>query len=195
MSHILNGRNYPSAAFIQKMLQAYPALNPRWLMIGDGTMNMVQPAASPVAVDISNAAAADDAIASNTVNKAAKADAGADAGADASAGASNATLFADGDVAEVLAANSVTAAAAAVPGVRDDEAVHASQTLLPKDREAENAVLKQTAPPSGGSEGGEKASLQSDQTSPQTPIPSKGKEIEQVLFFYTDKTFSIYRPS
>lgn len=39
MSHILNGRNYPSATFIQKMLQSYPFLNPRWLMIGDGNMN------------------------------------------------------------------------------------------------------------------------------------------------------------
>jgi len=40
MSHILNGRNHPSAAFLQKMLQIYPSLNPRWLMIGDGTMNV-----------------------------------------------------------------------------------------------------------------------------------------------------------
>ena len=40
MSHILNGRNYPSASFIQKMLQAYPYLNSRWLMIGVGAMNL-----------------------------------------------------------------------------------------------------------------------------------------------------------
>ncbi len=40
MSHILNGRNHPSAAFIQKMLQAYPVVNSRWLLIGDGAMNL-----------------------------------------------------------------------------------------------------------------------------------------------------------
>ncbi|MCX6011808.1 MAG: helix-turn-helix transcriptional regulator, partial [Chloroflexi bacterium] len=40
MSHILNGRNYPSASFIQKMLQAYPLLDSRWLMIGVGSMNL-----------------------------------------------------------------------------------------------------------------------------------------------------------
>ncbi|MCK9411376.1 MAG: helix-turn-helix domain-containing protein [Prolixibacteraceae bacterium] len=40
MSHILNGRNYPSASFIQKMLQVYPYLNSRWLLIGDGEMNL-----------------------------------------------------------------------------------------------------------------------------------------------------------
>jgi len=39
MSHILNGRNYPSASFLQKMLQSYPFVNPRWLMIGEGVMN------------------------------------------------------------------------------------------------------------------------------------------------------------
>jgi transcriptional regulator with XRE-family HTH domain len=39
MSHILNGRNFPSASFLQKMLQAYPLLNPRWLMVGVGEMN------------------------------------------------------------------------------------------------------------------------------------------------------------
>jgi len=42
MSHILNGRNYPSASFLQKMLQVYPLLNPRWLMIGEGEMNSSQ---------------------------------------------------------------------------------------------------------------------------------------------------------
>lgn len=40
MSHILSGRNYPSAAFLQKMLKVYPLVNSRWLMIGDGPMNL-----------------------------------------------------------------------------------------------------------------------------------------------------------
>ncbi|HWS00837.1 MAG TPA: hypothetical protein VN249_09500, partial [Prolixibacteraceae bacterium] len=166
------------------------ALNPRWLMIGDGTMNMVQPSASPVAAVVSNAAAADYA---NTA--AAAADPENAANTAAAANASNATVFADDDVAEVVDANSATDATAAVPEVRDNERVQVAQKFLQKDREAENSVLNQTTPPSGGSEGGENASLQSNPTSPQAPIPSKGKEIEQVLFFYTDKTFSIYRPS
>ena len=38
VSHVLNGRNYPSAAFIQKMLGSYQALNPRWLLLGEGLM-------------------------------------------------------------------------------------------------------------------------------------------------------------
>ena len=38
VSHVLNGRNYPSAAFIQKMLGSYQSLNPRWLLLGEGTM-------------------------------------------------------------------------------------------------------------------------------------------------------------
>ncbi len=38
VSHVLNGRNYPSAAFIQKMLGSYRSLDPRWLLLGEGTM-------------------------------------------------------------------------------------------------------------------------------------------------------------
>lgn len=38
VSHVLNGRNYPSASFIQKMLGAYKTLNPRWLLLGEGMM-------------------------------------------------------------------------------------------------------------------------------------------------------------
>ena len=38
VSHVLNGRNYPSASFIQKMLSAYRTLNTRWLLLGEGTI-------------------------------------------------------------------------------------------------------------------------------------------------------------
>jgi len=38
VSHVLNGRNYPSASFIQKMLGSYKTLNSRWLLLGEGTM-------------------------------------------------------------------------------------------------------------------------------------------------------------
>ena len=38
VSHVLNGRNYPSASFIQKMLGAYQTLNSRWLLLGEGAI-------------------------------------------------------------------------------------------------------------------------------------------------------------
>lgn len=38
ISHILNGRNKPSAAFIEKMLKVFPDLNARWLLTGQGKM-------------------------------------------------------------------------------------------------------------------------------------------------------------
>ncbi len=38
VSHVLNGRNYPGASFIQKMLSIYKGLNPRWLLLGEGMM-------------------------------------------------------------------------------------------------------------------------------------------------------------
>ena len=38
ISHILNGRNKPGAAFIEKMLLSFPDLNARWLLTGVGDM-------------------------------------------------------------------------------------------------------------------------------------------------------------
>lgn len=38
ISHILNGRNKPGAAFIEKLLLTYPNLNARWLLTGEGNM-------------------------------------------------------------------------------------------------------------------------------------------------------------
>ncbi len=38
ISHILNGRNKPGAVFIEKLLQAFPDINARWLLTGEGPM-------------------------------------------------------------------------------------------------------------------------------------------------------------
>ena len=38
ISHILNGRNMPGAAFIEKFLLSFPDLNARWLLTGVGEM-------------------------------------------------------------------------------------------------------------------------------------------------------------
>lgn len=38
ISHILNGRNKPGAAFIEKMLTVFPDLDARWLLTGEGEM-------------------------------------------------------------------------------------------------------------------------------------------------------------
>lgn len=38
LSHILSGRNNPSLDFVQKVLQAFPDLNPLWLLQGKGRM-------------------------------------------------------------------------------------------------------------------------------------------------------------
>lgn len=38
ISHILNGRNMPGAAFIEKLLISFPDLNARWLLTGIGEM-------------------------------------------------------------------------------------------------------------------------------------------------------------
>ena len=38
ISHILNGRNMPGAAFIEKLLLKFPDLDARWLLTGEGEM-------------------------------------------------------------------------------------------------------------------------------------------------------------
>ena len=38
ISHVLNGRNMPGAAFIEKLLLKFPDLDARWLLTGDGEM-------------------------------------------------------------------------------------------------------------------------------------------------------------
>lgn len=40
ISHILNGRNKPGAAFIEKFLLAFPKVNARWLFTGEEPMVM-----------------------------------------------------------------------------------------------------------------------------------------------------------
>jgi len=38
VTHVLKGRNKPSFQFIEKMLQIYPELNAKWLVLGTGNM-------------------------------------------------------------------------------------------------------------------------------------------------------------
>jgi transcriptional regulator with XRE-family HTH domain len=38
VTHVLNGRNKPSFQFIEKMLQIFPDLNAKWLLLGEGIM-------------------------------------------------------------------------------------------------------------------------------------------------------------
>ncbi len=44
VSHVLNGRNNPSFQFIQKILEAYPQINSRWLLTGNGEIYATSPA-------------------------------------------------------------------------------------------------------------------------------------------------------
>ena len=38
VSHVLNGRNNPGFSFIQKILETFPNVNPRWLLTGSGNI-------------------------------------------------------------------------------------------------------------------------------------------------------------
>ena len=53
ISHILNGRNKPGAAFIERLLISFPDLNARWLFTGDGemTLNNAAPKAEQIVIN------------------------------------------------------------------------------------------------------------------------------------------------
>jgi predicted transcriptional regulator len=36
--HILEGRNRPNMEYLQKIITAFPEINERWLLVGEGTM-------------------------------------------------------------------------------------------------------------------------------------------------------------
>ncbi|MHA7109370.1 helix-turn-helix domain-containing protein [Sunxiuqinia elliptica] len=38
VTHVLHGRNKPSFQFISKLLETYPEINAKWLIMGNGTM-------------------------------------------------------------------------------------------------------------------------------------------------------------
>ncbi len=38
ISHILSERNKPSFDFIRKLIEKYPEINPKWLLLGEGSM-------------------------------------------------------------------------------------------------------------------------------------------------------------
>ena len=38
VTHVLKARNKPSFQFIEKLLQIYPEINAKWLLLGEGNM-------------------------------------------------------------------------------------------------------------------------------------------------------------
>ena len=41
VTHVLHGRNNPSFPFISKLIETYPEINAKWLIIGEGEMLVV----------------------------------------------------------------------------------------------------------------------------------------------------------
>lgn len=167
ISHILNGRNYPSANFIQKMLMAFPDLNSRWLLIGNGAMYMDSSSTIPEE-SIIKREDKNIAVEKNITNLDANGEASMDTG-----------LFSVNisDIKEF-----------------DNSSSGISQTTGIDSFRPEDASLKQTNPLQVS------VDIPNGKTTIQQGLPPKNaesikKEIEQVLFFYDDKTFTIYRPS
>jgi transcriptional regulator with XRE-family HTH domain len=163
MSHILNGRNYPSAAFIQKMLQVYPYLNSRWLMIGEGEMNL------------------------------------GDTGSPDSSSSKPATIQSRAE--EPLLPQQQEFQPHPVetmePGLFHNflsEAEGDNLSAIPFV-EGKNPLVETVNVNSQPTPDGSKLDQIINKAPTVQDVTIQGKEIEQILFFYKDKTFSVYRPS
>jgi hypothetical protein len=140
----LNGRNFPSAAFIQKMLQAYITLNPRWLMIGIGDMYQ------------------DSEREEETISK---------------------HIHSENDKTKQDPASTISILQSTLPF---------EEVSVPASSEVNNQTIQAPQVDSKLSDADQR---QTSHVSSLNNITLEAKEIEQILFFYKDKTFSIYRPS
>jgi transcriptional regulator with XRE-family HTH domain len=168
MSHILNGRNYPSAAFIQKMLHAYPNVNSRWLLIGDGQMRS------------ESAETKDNSIKSIFSNI-------------SSPVPDNKTEFQSGSKIE-------NEAVFVEPSTLNNEIDQSGRDrdIRAKELSSEKhaAELKANDFKISGLSEQSKNEEKEIITQFSNAVPqSEKKEIEQILFFFKDKTFRIYQPS
>lgn len=164
MSHILNGRNYPSASFIQKMLHAYPAVNSRWLMIGEGSMNTglgIDLIQTKVSVEGQLNTASTNVVTHNHPLS-------------SGLNGEDAAIISPSDQFSALRSNDLPDPVSAPVG----------------HEKGENAEPKPFV-----SRGDLPKSEQQPPSFPAVELQQELKEIEQILFFYKDKTFSSYRPS
>jgi len=160
MSHILNGRNHPSASFLQKMLQVYPMLNPRWLMIGDGEMNIPIPDKAALSSDIQVGSLAESIPSVSIVDN---------------------IQFNHPEVPELakeLKNNNE---------VRNQATVEEDRLSTPLSSEMKTAQENQVK--------AESSYAKPKPTASFSVTSEENREIEQILFFHTDKTFTVYKPS
>ena len=166
MSHILNGRNYPSASFIQRMLRAYPLVNPRWLMIGEGPMNIGMPDKEEITI-------ASPGPFFNSSNQTAQ-----NTNLDRESGMH---LFPEKEIASGRLTTNILAIE------QDQTEAKNTPKTSPVNSVGSQILKEEEEAPKGG---------QGSNLSPLLSAYQSGeKEVEQVLFFYKDKTFMVYRPS
>jgi transcriptional regulator with XRE-family HTH domain len=140
VSHVLNGRNYPSASFIQKMLGTYKTLNSRWLLLGEGTI--FEPRSAPQQVS---------------------------------------TLFSTSNGIE--------------NAVKDKEAGTKPEGVVPGHFPNQPADIIENK---GVTDTGPKPA---NELNSSFSVPDFGnyivenKEVDRIVFFFSDKTFSVYTPS
>lgn len=180
MSHILSGRNNPSLDFVHKILKAFPKISTDWLMFGTGTMyNQKDETAPNLNVNAPIEAP-------NTPVK-------------TSSPMETLDLFGDftpqpTNIEPVIAVEPVVADPTPVQNV-----VLKEEDAIPyiKNTEAESYIQKQpeiTRPESNISSLPKETPEISQSREIIKRASMEDKEIDRIVIFYSDNTFSMYKP-
>lgn len=183
MSHILSGRNNPSLDFVHKILKAFPNVNTDWLMFGTGVMykNLNTPQTSSTANSIVNANSPSVSPIKPSNNP------------------EMFDLFGDFTPQPIVVEPINNIVPNEVAAEFNQNIVH-SEDAVPygiKNKESESYTQKQP----------DITHLESNISAPTQGLPNisnsrevikkdslEDKEIDRIVIFYTDQTFSMYKP-
>ncbi len=182
MSHILSGRNNPSLDFVHKILKAFPNINTDWLMFGTGTMyNQKIGTDSNVKANSSTSieAPANQPKSSNSVE----------------------TLDLFGDLTPQHTKNEtiINSESIVSEGENVQNVVHSEDAAIYgiKNTKSENYTQKQadlTRSESNISSTPEEMPEISNSPKVIQKASLEDKEIDRIVIFYSDNTFSMYKP-
>ncbi len=174
MSHILSGRNNPSLDFVNKILKAFPLLNTDWLMSGTGSMYKSEKKDNEVI-----------SVEQTTMGKNTSSDLFNlfDSVEQVEPKKENLNSEKDKKIDLFdLETNIVRSEEPAKYGISHYKSNDYDQKNELKTH-SESNIFDKTVPPA------EKMNSPKD-----IPIEENDKKVEQIVIFYSDKTFSVYRP-
>ncbi len=175
VSHILSGRNKPNYDFIAKMLSRFPALNPDWLILGEGEMYRTDN------VGVSALSKPSE----NSLNEPNEA-----------TGTGNLNLgelSKNANTTESQAPQRFDASSGQEKFADKSDSLFNQKDEIQTDRAVSPSA--KTISPSQAMGEPEASTTVANKSSNNTATQPQGKNIDKIVIFYSDQTFSYYSPS